>query len=173
MRAGKTRYIGVSNFTGAQVRSVAAALTDIPLAANQVGFNLFDRRWQQDAFATCEELGMGVMAYGPLAHGLLTGTFTPEMAFAETDWRAAGTIFGQPLLAPENFQRNIAVVERLRDIRISTGDFRATTRAGVGTRARTRFGRARWRAHREGDDGRCSGSGDFRWQRWISTQLKR
>lgn len=114
VRAGKTRYVGVSNFTGAQVRTVAAALTDVPLAANQVGFNLFDRRWQRDAFATCAELGVGVMAYGPLAHGLLTGTFTPEMTFAETDWRAAGTIFGQPLLAPGNFQRNIAVVERLR-----------------------------------------------------------
>lgn len=114
VRAGKTRYIGVSNFSGAQVREAAATLTDVPLAANQLGFNLFDRRWQHDAFATCEELGIGVMAYGPLAHGLLTGTFTRDMAWSETDWRAAGTIFGQPLLAPDNFARNLAVVEQLR-----------------------------------------------------------
>lgn len=121
VRGGKTRYIGVSNFTGEQVRQSVGALHGTPLAANQVGFNLFDRRWATSAFATCDALGVGVMAYGPLAHGLLTGAFTTGTTFEATDWRAGGTIFGQPLLAPGNFARNLAVVERLQAIAAAKG----------------------------------------------------
>lgn len=111
--AGKTRYVGVSNFTAAQLREAAAAPSSMPLVANQVSFHLFDRRWQRDVFAACREIGAGVMAYGPLAHGLLAGTFTRETVFDPTDWRAGGTFFGQPLLAPENVERNLDVVDRL------------------------------------------------------------
>ncbi|MHB8648057.1 MAG: aldo/keto reductase, partial [Thermomicrobiales bacterium] len=121
IHSGKTRFIGVSNFTGEQVRQSVGALHVTPLAANQVGFNLFDRRWATSAFATCDALGVGVMAYGPLAHGLLTGAFTTDTTFDATDWRTSGTIFGQPLLTPENFARNLAVIERLKAIAAATG----------------------------------------------------
>jgi len=112
-RAGKARFVGVSNFHAAQLRACAAGLGGVPLAASQVSFSLFDGRWARETFAVCQALGTGVMAYGPLAHGLLTGTLTRSTVFDPTDWRAAGTLFGQPLLTPEHLDRNLAVVERL------------------------------------------------------------
>ena len=113
VRAGKARYVGVSNFHASQLRGVAAALRRVPLTASQVGFNLFDRRWVEETFEACRSLGVGVMAYGPLAHGLLAGAITRGTVFEPTDWRAAGVVFGQPILTPEHRDRNLAVVERL------------------------------------------------------------
>lgn len=114
--SGKARAIGVSNFSAAQLRESDAALTSTKLATNQISYNLFDRRWSSDTFATCRELGIGVMAYGPLAHGLLAGAFGRDTVFAEDDWRRSGSIFGQPLLAPGNFEQNLTVVDRLGEI---------------------------------------------------------
>lgn len=116
--AGKVRYVGVSNFSAAQLREARA---HAPVIANQVGYNLFDRRWEREMFPTATELGVGIMAYGPLAHGLLTGTFTPETTFEATDWRSKGMIFGQALFTPENFPQNLAVVERLKQIAARKG----------------------------------------------------
>lgn len=119
--SGKTKAIGVSNFSAAQLRESDAALTSTKLATNQISYNLFDRRWSSDTFATCRELNIGVMAYGPLAHGLLAGAFSRETVFAEDDWRRSGSIFGQPLLAPGNFEQNLSVVDRLGEIAASIG----------------------------------------------------
>jgi aryl-alcohol dehydrogenase-like predicted oxidoreductase len=113
VRDGMTRYIGVSNFTGTQLRACAAALREVPLTVNQVSLSLFDRRWARDVTGTCVSLGVGLMAYGPLAHGLLAGTVTASTVFEESDWRKDGVLFGQPLLTPDNLPRNLAVVERL------------------------------------------------------------
>lgn len=113
--SGKARAIGVSNFTGAQLRELSAALRTTRLVVNQVSFSLFDRRWANDSFGVCQELGIGAMAYGPLAHGLLAGAITRETTFDPTDWRAAGVIFGQPLLTPDNRPRNHDVVDRLTE----------------------------------------------------------
>jgi len=118
--SGKTRAVGVSNFRASQLRELAA-LSAVPLAVNQVGFSLFDRRWAADGFAACRELGVGVMAYGALAHGLLTGTWTRETVLDGTDWRAAGSIFGQELLTPANLDRNLHVVDRLGEIAAGRG----------------------------------------------------
>ncbi len=61
-----------------------------PLHAEQVGYNLFDRPREGEAFALCQEQGIGVMAYGPLAHGLLDGQFTEETTLdSRTAARAA------------------------------------------------------------------------------------
>lgn len=113
LAAGKVRYVGVSNFSAEQLRSAKALA---PIITNQVGYNLFDRRWERAMFPTAAELGIGIMAYGPLAHGLLTGHFTAGMDFGQADWRARGNIFGQPLLQGENLTRNLAVVERLKAV---------------------------------------------------------
>jgi len=111
--AGKVRYVGVSNFSSEQLRTCAALA---PLCANQIGYNLFDRRWEYEMFPTARELGIGIMAYGPLAHGLLTGTFTPETKFDETDWRFRGNAFRQPILEGESFLKNLAVIEQLKAV---------------------------------------------------------
>jgi len=109
-KTGKARYIGVSNFHPAMLHE---AKRYAPIITNQVGYNLFDRRWERHMFATASELGLGVMAYGPMAHGLLTGAFTRNTAFDERDWRRQGMIFGQSLFTPDNFPQNVAVVEQL------------------------------------------------------------
>ena len=73
LESGKARYVGVSNFSADQLREIRP---HVPICANQVGYNLFDRRWERQMFPAALELGVGIMAYGPMAHGLLTGTFT-------------------------------------------------------------------------------------------------
>lgn len=106
---GKARYVGVSNYNAYELRR---AKQSAPLIANQVGYNLFDRRWEREMFPTAQELGIGIMAYGPMAHGLLTGTMPRKNAFDERDWRRHGMIFGQRLFGP-NLGTNLDVVDRL------------------------------------------------------------
>jgi aryl-alcohol dehydrogenase-like predicted oxidoreductase len=113
VKAGKTRYVGVSNFSADQLRGISQ---HAPGIANQVGYNLFDRRWERQMFPTALELGVGVMAYGPMAHGLLTGTFNRDTTFVEWDWRSHGVAFGQALFTPENFPRNVEVADRLKAV---------------------------------------------------------
>lgn len=112
-QAGKARYVGVSNYHPNDLRT---AREHAPIVTNQVGYNLFDRRWEQQMFPTARELGVGIMAYGPMAHGLLTGAFTRETTFEDNDWRRRGLIFGQALFTPEHFPRNVEVVEGLQGI---------------------------------------------------------
>jgi aryl-alcohol dehydrogenase-like predicted oxidoreductase len=72
-------------------------------------------------FPTAQELGIGVMAYGPMAHGLLTGAFTRETRFVEWDWRSHGVAFGQALFTPENFPTNVEVADRLKAVAARLG----------------------------------------------------
>jgi aryl-alcohol dehydrogenase-like predicted oxidoreductase len=118
VHAGKARYVGVSNFRSDQLRACAALA---PLVVTQVGYNLFDRRWEREMFPTARSLGIGIMAYGPLAHGLLTGTFSAETVFEPSDWRALGDVFGQPLFTPDNFAQNLRVVEQLKGLARTIG----------------------------------------------------
>lgn len=111
--AGKAKSIGVSNFTGDQLRTLQGLVDPEPLVVNQFSFSLLDSRWADLNFATCTELGIGVMAYGPLAHGILAGAITRDTVFDERDWRRSGMIFGQALLTPENRETNHQVVDEL------------------------------------------------------------
>jgi myo-inositol catabolism protein IolS len=111
VRAGKVRFVGVSNFT---VEHMEACMRVRRIDVVQVGYHLLDRRMEREVFPYCASHGIGVMGYGPLGHGLLTGTFTAATRFAEPDWRAKGIAFGQPIFTPENLPRNVAVVDRLR-----------------------------------------------------------
>ncbi len=56
------------------------------------------------------------MAYGSLAHGLLSGTMGPDTEFESDDWRRNLMAFGQPIFKGENFLRNLDKVEDLREI---------------------------------------------------------
>ncbi len=109
--AGKIRHAGVSNFSNEQL---ADCLQYGPIVCNQVGYNLFDRRREAETFPFCRERGVGIMAYGPLAHGLLTGTFTRETTFGAQDWRASGKAFGLPIFERDNFIKNVAVADGLK-----------------------------------------------------------
>ena len=111
--SGRARFVGVSNYTSAMIRE---CLGTRRVDVSQVGYHMFDRRQENETFPLCLEQGIGVMGYGSLGHGLLTGAFTAATSFGEAskDWRGGGVAFGQPILRGENFKKNVAVVERIR-----------------------------------------------------------
>jgi aryl-alcohol dehydrogenase-like predicted oxidoreductase len=110
--SGRARFVGVSNFTGAML---AECMGTRRVDVSQVGYHMLDRRQEQETFPYCVGNRIGVMGYGSLGHGLLTGAFTATTTFDPArDWRAGGVAFGQPIFRGENLKTNVGVVERLR-----------------------------------------------------------
>ena len=113
VQAGKARFVGISNFTPDQIETcMATRRVDIA----QYGYHLFDRRLEREIFPTVAQHGIGLMTYGSLAHGLLTGAFTSATTFEESDWRSNGVAFNIPLFTEEVFARNVAAVDDLKPI---------------------------------------------------------
>src|SRR5712691_7976164 len=106
VQEGKIRYVGVSNYNVEQMKAFERIRK---LDALQPPYSLFRRDIEQAILPYTQEHGIGVLVYGPLAHGLLGGTFTPQTTFAADDWRSKSEIFHG-----ETFQRNLAVVEQLK-----------------------------------------------------------
>ena len=84
VKENKIGYVGVSNFSVTQMRSAWKVLHKhgIPLVSNQVRFNLLDRKIESNGILqTAKELGISIIAYSPLAQGLVTGKFheNPEL----------------------------------------------------------------------------------------------
>ncbi|MFO7585400.1 MAG: aldo/keto reductase [Anaerolineales bacterium] len=80
-KAGLARAVGVSNYNKNQMQRAVTVLSkyDIPLASNQVEYHLLNRSVEKNGLlARCQELGIRLIAYSPLAMGLLTGKYTPE-----------------------------------------------------------------------------------------------
>jgi aryl-alcohol dehydrogenase-like predicted oxidoreductase len=78
VEAGKIRYVGVSNFSAAQMRTAHRVLKEEGslLVSNQVRYSLLDRKIEDSGLLeTAKELGVAIIAYSPLAQGLLTGRF--------------------------------------------------------------------------------------------------
>jgi len=123
VRQGKARYVGVSNFRPAQLDS-CMRLRRIDVV--QYGWNMFDRRMRHQIFPWCEANNVGVMAYGSLAYGMLTGTFHADMVFDETDWRSKRGMLGglnlfRTMFGPEHFPRNLQAVEELKALAAKYG----------------------------------------------------
>jgi aryl-alcohol dehydrogenase-like predicted oxidoreductase len=116
-QSGKARYIGVSNYGLDDLR---ASVDLAPITANQVVYNLFDRRNEED-IAFARENGVGVMTHGSLSSGLLAGAFTVDTVFADNDWRRSGNVRCLPLMKGENFGKNLEVVEKLKEVARSLG----------------------------------------------------
>jgi aryl-alcohol dehydrogenase-like predicted oxidoreductase len=79
VEAGKVRAVGVSNYSAEQMRQAHAALSErgIPLASNQVEYSLLHRRPETNGVLdACRDLGVTLIAYTPLAGGMLTGKYT-------------------------------------------------------------------------------------------------
>ena len=110
---GKIRHYGVSNFSPAMMDVCESAGH---LAANQVGYHLFDRRVERAVLPYTRSHGIGLMAYGTLGFGLLTGAFNESTTFVDWDWRSKGYAFGLPLFQREQFLGQLRVVERMRPI---------------------------------------------------------
>lgn len=81
VQIGLARAVGVSNYNEEQMRRAYTALAKrgVPLASNQVVYNLINRKIEFNGLLkTCEELGITLIAYSPLAQGVLTGKYTPD-----------------------------------------------------------------------------------------------
>ena len=81
--AGKARAVGVSNFSATEMREAHAALArrGVPLASNQVRYSLLHRAPEVDGVLdACGELGVTLLAYSPIAQGILTGKYAPGRA---------------------------------------------------------------------------------------------
>ena len=107
---GKIGHVGVSNFS-TTLMDEACAVT--PIVANQVGYHMLDRRHADEIIPYCAANGIGVMAYGSLAHGVLTGAFKPDHQFEEGDWRATGHAFGLPLFHPDFLPETLEAVDEV------------------------------------------------------------
>jgi aryl-alcohol dehydrogenase-like predicted oxidoreductase len=116
VKQGKARAAAVSNYRLSQLeRAMKTRRIDVV----QYGWNMFDRRARREIFPYCREHGIGVMAYGSLAYGILSGTFTEDMTFASDDWRSIRGRVGsnnlfQHLFTPDLFVKNVRAVEALK-----------------------------------------------------------
>ena len=111
--AGKIRYFGVSNFTQQQTQ---AWLRKGPMHSLQPLYNMFEREIEQDLLPFCREHNIAVLPYSSLAHGLLTGKFHEDWHFGEGDFRGQTRVF-----KGDNFKRNLAVVEKLKEMAAAKG----------------------------------------------------
>lgn len=81
VKQGRILSVGVSNYSAEQMRQAHQVLAarGVPLAVNQVRYSLLTRQIEQNGILqTARELGVTILAYSPLAQGLLTGKYTPD-----------------------------------------------------------------------------------------------
>jgi aryl-alcohol dehydrogenase-like predicted oxidoreductase len=109
-RAGKVRYIGVSNFDVPQMQRAEAIL---PITSLQPPYSMLTRDIEREILPYCQRQNIGVIVYSPMQSGLLTGAMTRERIanFPEDDWRRTHPDYKEPRLT-----RNLALVEGLRAV---------------------------------------------------------
>ncbi len=104
---GKIRHFGLSNFGE---HDLETALDTARYESVQPLYNLLHREIEEDILPFCEDNEIGVLAYSPLASGLLTGKFTEDWHFEEGDHRK-----NHPDFTGEKFKRNLAIIEMLME----------------------------------------------------------
>jgi hypothetical protein len=102
---GKILHVGVSNFNPDQMAEFARTR---PVETVQPPYHLFRRDIEADVLPYSSSNDIGVLVYGPLAHGLLSGHMSEDTEFAADDWRSASPVF-----QGEAFRSNLDVVRRL------------------------------------------------------------
>jgi aryl-alcohol dehydrogenase-like predicted oxidoreductase len=105
---GKVRYLGLSEAAPATLRRACAVH---PIAALQNEYSLWSRDPEDGLLATCRELGIGFVAYSPLGRGFLSGAIKRFEDLAHDDYRRF-----QPRFQGDNFAKNLALVERIREM---------------------------------------------------------
>ncbi len=108
VRAGKIRYIGLSEAGPATLRRAQATH---PITALQTEYSLWTRDPEDGVLATCRELGIGFVAYSPLGRGFLSGRFRRPEDLPADDYRR-----NHPRFQGENFARNLALTEQVEAI---------------------------------------------------------
>jgi aryl-alcohol dehydrogenase-like predicted oxidoreductase len=105
IREGKVKHFGLSE---AGVQSIRRAHAVQPVAALQSEYSLWWRQPEAELLPTCEELGIGFVAFSPLGKGFLTGKIDENTSFAKDDFRSI-----VPRFSPEARKANQAFVELL------------------------------------------------------------
>lgn len=108
VRAGKVRFLGLSEAAAATIRRAHATH---PISALQTEYSLWTRDPETEILPTVRELGIGFVAYSPLGRGFLTGRFRGDADFRENDFRR-----NHPRFQGDNFTANRALVERVRAV---------------------------------------------------------
>ncbi|PZE25372.1 MULTISPECIES: aldo/keto reductase [unclassified Curtobacterium] len=107
VQAGKVRYLGLSNTDAEQLRRANAVH---PISAFQTEYSVFARE-SEELFPVVDELGIGVVAYSPLARGFLSAAVRPRSDYPSDDIRHMLDWW-----APEHFDANVAVAQGLSAI---------------------------------------------------------
>jgi aryl-alcohol dehydrogenase-like predicted oxidoreductase len=110
---GKLRWIGLSNFSPAQVRE---AVSVAPVHALQVAMSVLDHALADELLPLARQTGIGLVTWGSLSQGLLTGKFNAQSRFPPNDRRCRYANF-----IGEQFQENIRRVETVKQIAARTG----------------------------------------------------
>jgi aryl-alcohol dehydrogenase-like predicted oxidoreductase len=110
VKAGKVRYLGLSEVTASELRRAHAVH---PISAVQSEWSL-SRDVEQSVVPTCRELGVGFVPYSPLGRGFLTGQLPPPSELPDSDVRRQ-----QPRLQPEVLEHNRALVEAIAAVAAS------------------------------------------------------
>lgn len=116
---GKVRFFGLSEASPETIRRAHAVH---PVAALQTEYSLWTRDVDDEILPLLRELGIGLVPYSPLGHGLLTGQIRSVEDFTDDDWRKTN-----PRFVGENFARNIALVDEVRTIGAEVGATPAQT----------------------------------------------
>lgn len=109
-KAGKIRWIGVSNFSVSQMQRAQAIA---PITSLQPPYSMLRPAIEQEILPYCQANGIGVINYSPMVSGLLTGRMSAERvaAMPADDWRRKAVEFNEPRLS-----RNLRLAELLREI---------------------------------------------------------
>jgi aryl-alcohol dehydrogenase-like predicted oxidoreductase len=114
VKAGKVKYLGLSEASPATIRRAHKVY---PITALQTEYSLWERTPEKEIFPTIRELGIGFVPYSPLGRGFLTGTITKPSDLGESDARTQR----MPRFARENFDKNQALVQRVKAIAARKG----------------------------------------------------
>ncbi len=109
VEAGKVRYLGLSEAGPETIRRAHAVH---PISALQTEYSLFTRDPEDEVLPTVRELGIGFVPYSPLGRGFLTGAWRSIEDLPEDDTRSGRF----PRFERENFQRNLELADRIREI---------------------------------------------------------
>ena len=113
VKAGKVRHLGLSEAGPLTIRRAHAVH---PISALQTEYSLWTREPEEEIVPTVRELGIAFVPYSPLGRGFLTGRFRSPADIPEGDWRRVN-----PRFQGENFQRNLALVDRVAGIAQARG----------------------------------------------------
>jgi len=113
VRLGKVRHLGLSEVSAATLRRAHAIH---PIAAVQTEYSLWSREPEDELLPALHELGIALVAYSPLGRGFLAGRIRKLDDLAANDWRR-----NNPRFQGENFAKNVAVADRVRELASEKG----------------------------------------------------